>query len=429
MVFGIRREDKNKWEKRTPLIPQHIEELKEKDGLKFIAQPSGIRCYSDSSYQSANAKIAEDLSGADIILAIKEVPAQLILSNKTYLFFSHTFKGQKHNMPLLKKLMDEKCTLIDYEKILNEKGMRQIFFGNYAGYAGMIDSLNLIGEKLKLKGIISPLTEIKRAFEYPSLEVAMKEISEVGEKLKVMGMPKEITPLTFGFLGYGNVSKGAQAILDLLPVVTISPDALSQINGADSGIYKIVFKEEDLVERKDGGFELNEYFTCPEKYISKFDIYLPYLSVVVNCIFWSSEYPRFVTKNLLRELMSSGEPKLFFVADISCDIDGAIEITHKITTPDEPVFTYLIPSESFIESMEKDGISVLAIDNLPCELPIESSTAFSTMLKPFVVDISKTDFSRDFEDLEIHPYLKNAIIVYKGELTEKYKYLKNFIED
>ncbi|MHA1940362.1 MAG: hypothetical protein ACW97P_01400, partial [Candidatus Hodarchaeales archaeon] len=135
--LGIRLEDKNKWESRTPIIPTHIKELQESDSLTFIVQSSPIRSFADKEYESVGASVNQDLNEANIIFAIKEIPVKLLEQNKVYIFFSHTIKGQKGNMPMLERILKLNITLIDYEKIVNEKGFRLIFFGNFAGLAGM----------------------------------------------------------------------------------------------------------------------------------------------------------------------------------------------------------------------------------------------------------------------------------------------------
>ncbi len=214
MIIGIREEDKSIWERRVPLVPEDVKKLIEK-GYRVIVEPSSHRVFKDEEFKNVGAEISRDLSPSKVILGVKEIPAQKI-EKKTYVFFSHTIKGQPYNMPMLKKILDEKATLIDYEKIVDDKGRRLIFFGHFAGYAGMIDALHLLGKKLELMGYRTPLSEIKRAYEYDSLEEAKNRIREIGKKLKDSELPEEILPLVFGFAGYGNVSRGAQEILNEL---------------------------------------------------------------------------------------------------------------------------------------------------------------------------------------------------------------------
>ncbi|HID25467.1 MAG TPA: hypothetical protein EYP23_03275, partial [Thermoplasmata archaeon] len=185
MVFtiGIRREDKNQWERRTPLIPKHVEELKEKHGLQTIVQPSKIRVFTEEEYRDAGAIIQDDLSPCSHVFAVKETPLGFFEPGKTYIFFSHTIKGQKHNMPMLKRLLELGCTLIDYERIVDKQGKRLVFFGRFAGLAGMVDTLWAFGQRLKWEGINTLLEEIKQTIHYNGLDEIKQHLSKVGETI------------------------------------------------------------------------------------------------------------------------------------------------------------------------------------------------------------------------------------------------------
>lgn len=427
--IGIRREDKNEWERRVPLIPEHAKELKQTHAIEVWLQPSQIRIFQDKDYISAGAVICEDLSRCPIIFAIKEIPVEFFEPSKTYVFFSHTIKGQPHNMAMLKRMMELKCQLIDYEKVVDEHGKRLIFFGRFAGLAGMIDTLWALGRRLKYEGIDNPFSEIRKTHEYVSLEEAKDEIANVGKKIATLGLPNSLTPFICGFLGYGNVSKGAQEIIDLLPIKEIEPKVIGSAL-TESCIYKVVFKEEDMVElkikNKKSKFDLQDYYDHPEKYKSVFEKYIPYLTLLINCIYWDARYPRFVTKKYLKKLYR-GSPKLKVIGDISCDIDGAIECTLHPTTPANPVFVYDPFTEKATLGVEGVGPVVLAVDNLPCELPRESSIYFSGRLMNFIPQIAGADFSVDFEHCNLPREIKDAVILYHGELTPNYKYMEKFL--
>lgn len=146
-TIGIRREDKNEWERRVPLTPAQVARLVQQQ-LPIMVQPSSIRAFADDSYAAAGTIVQEDLAAADIILAIKEIPLELLQPYKTYLFFSHTIKGQAHNMPLLRRLLELNCQLIDYERIVDQQNRRLIFFGEHAGLAGMVETLRTLGQRL-----------------------------------------------------------------------------------------------------------------------------------------------------------------------------------------------------------------------------------------------------------------------------------------
>ncbi|PIU58070.1 MAG: hypothetical protein COS89_02300 [Deltaproteobacteria bacterium CG07_land_8_20_14_0_80_38_7] len=431
ITIGIRREDKNRWEARVPLIPSDIKKLGNTN-LKFIVQPSTIRTFSDAQYKKAGAKISEDLSQCDIIFAVKEIPEHLIQNKKVYIFFSHTIKGQSHNMPMLKRIIDSKSTLIDYEKILDKNNKKIIFFGKYAGLAGMIDTLMAFGQKISYKGIKNPFEKIKQAIKCKNLDDAIKNISAAGKQIEKHGLNPTIAPVVIGIAGYGNVAKGVQRIVNLLPIEEISPDNLINFfqnrSFSNKKIYKTVFYEKDMVApvKSSDSFELQDYFKNPEKYKSQFKKYLPCLSMLVNCIYWDKRYPRLVTKKDA-ELLFKDDYKLKVIGDISCDVEGAIEITVKSTSPDNPVYTYNPSNGSTKYGVSGNGPVILAVDNLPCELPKESSEEFSDALKPYVAKIYKADFNASFENLSLPPEIKKAVIVHKGKLTPDYKYLKKHL--
>ena len=429
-IIGIRREDKNKWERRVPLTPAHVEALLEEQDLHFLVQPSPIRALSGEDYTAAGAIVQEDLSAADVIVAIKEVPIDLLQAGKTYLFFSHTIKGQAYNMPLLRRLMELECQLIDYERIVDARNRRLIAFGEYAGMAGMVDTLAALGQRLDWEGIPTPFSDLHQTYAYGDLAVVQEAVSSVGRCIAGEGLPEQLPPLVIGIAGYGNVSRGAQAILDLLPFREISPEELAVLTASDDvdshHVYKVIFKEEDTVLPVDqrNPFDLQEFFEHPERYRSKFQDYLPHLSVLVNCIYWDTPYPRLVTKEAARDLYRRHlQPRLRVIGDISCDIEGGIEPTLKATDLDNPVFVWDPQTDMALDGVAGRGPAIMAVDNLPCELPLESSTAFGDALTPFVLALATCDFDNNFESCPLPPELKRATILYHGQLTPAYRYL------
>ncbi|MDO9577767.1 MAG: hypothetical protein Q7J16_07775, partial [Candidatus Cloacimonadales bacterium] len=261
MRIGIRREDKNEYEARVPLIPEHIRSLLNQFPVKFYIQPSAIRAFTDSEYRQAGAIVREDLSECDIVFAVKEIPVDFFLPENKYVFFSHTIKGQPYNMPLLKRMVDLKTTLIDYEKIADENGNRLVFFGRFAGIAGMIDSFWALGKRLENEGFKTVFSELKQALNYPGLESIIAAYSEQAKTLSQEGLPETLTPLIFGFTGYGNVSCGAQEIFDLFPHIEIHPEELAEFyqkgKFSKKHLYKVVFKEKHLVKPKNSNSEFN----------------------------------------------------------------------------------------------------------------------------------------------------------------------------
>ncbi len=434
MVIGIRREDKNEWERRIPLVPSDLKELKNKYGINAVIQPSKIRCFTDDDFISNDLEINENLGKANTVFAVKEIPLHYFQKGNTYMFFAHVIKGQSYNMKMLRKMMELECNLIDYERVVNEQNQRLIFFGRYAGTAGMLETLHLFGQKLKLEGYKTPFEKIKQPYQYASINEAKADLEKISQEIKAGGLPAKLTPIVFGFAGYGNVSKGAQEIFDILPHKIIPAEMLPRLHDSltldISNVYKVVFKEEDMVQRKDRQpFERQEYFNQPELFESVFENYIPFLSSIVNCIYWTEKYPRLVTKDyILNKYAKQSRQKLKVIGDISCDIDGSIELTYKVTKPDNPAFTFAITDGSFKDGVQnKNGITIMAVDNLPCEFPVESSTEFSSVLKNYVKEIVSADFNKEFEELELTYPIKKALILHKGKLTQDYQYLNSFL--
>ena len=436
MRIGIRREDKNEYEARVPLIPDHIRQLTQELSVTFIIQPSRIRAFKDDEYRQAGAIVREDLSDCDIILAVKEIPLHFFQHGKKYIFFSHTIKGQHYNMPLLKKMVDLKTTLIDYEKIRDEKDRRLVFFGRFAGIAGMIDSFWALGKRLTAEGNQTVFAGMKQAIDYPDLESIKLHYRELATTLTEKGLPEAVNPLIFGFTGYGNVSRGAQEIFDIFPHIEIRPEKLAEFyekgDFSKNHLYKVVFKEEHMFRPKTAGaeFDLQKYYQHPEEYESIFEEYLPCLTVLINAIYWDTMYPRLVTKKYLKERYSSGNPlPLKVIGDITCDIGGSIECNVKETDSGQPVYVYDPLTEQIQYGSSGKGPVLLAVDNLPCELPKESSTIFSSVLKEFIPALLKTDFSLDFQSVNLPPELKRATILYHGNFTPDFRYMRDFIKN
>ena len=335
-------------------------------------------------------------------------------------------------MPMLKRMMAGRCTLIDYEKITDETGKRLIFFGRYAGDVGAINILWLMGEYWQHKGIDNPFVAVKQAIHYHSLAGAQEQVQQVGENIRQHGLPPELSPLIIGILGYGNVSKGAQSVFECLPVQRVQPEELAGIVHANNvnahSVYLTVFEERHLVHRKsDGGFDLQEYFQNPERYESQFEQYLPYLSVLLNAVYWEPGYPRFVTCDALKRLSASGKLRLQGIADVTCDVKGSVECNVKVTGSGAPAYRYLPAIGSIDDDHLGEGIVVLAVDNLPAELPNDASVFFSNQLKPFIPAMANADFDAPLEQTGLPPEVQKAVILYHGELTPAYRYLEQYL--
>jgi alpha-aminoadipic semialdehyde synthase len=394
--------------------------------MAAIVQPYPQRVFSDEEYLGAGARVEEALDEADVLFAVKEIPTHLFLPGRAYAFFSHTVKKQLHNMPMLKRLLELGCTLVDYERIADDQGRRLVFFSRQAGQAGMIDSLHLLGRRLSHEGYSTAFADVGMAHEYEDLGATRRAFGRVGQRLQDEGTPPELSPLVVGFAGYGNVSLGAQEVFGYLPHSVCSPeDLLASRVPRTHPLVKVVFREEHLVERLGGGaFELPRYYAHPEEYRGVFARFLPRLHLLVNGIYWDERYPRLVTFEDLRQLWSGATPPaLRVIGDVSCDLGGSIQCTVKATKPDEP--SYVVHPEDGRISMgvEGRGPVILAVDNLPAELSRESSLFFSEQLRPFVGPLTTADRSVPFDRYVLPAPLRRAVIAYNGELTPDYQYI------
>ena len=430
---GIRREDKDLWEARVPLIPDDVGRLTSSGSAEFILQPSAQRVFAADEYVRAGARLDEDLSACDIVLAVKEIPLELFAPGKTYAFFSHTIKGQPYNMDMLRRLMELECQLIDYERIMDEHGKRLIFFSRFAGLAGAIDALWALGRRLDWEGLApNPFAALGQTHKYPTLAAALAAIREVGARIAGDGLPAQLCPFVVGITGYGNVSLGAQEVLDALGAVAVAPADLDGLFAGPAprrAVHKVVFAEHDMVARRDATapFALDEYLQRPELYEGAFERRLPRLTVLLNCVFWDAPYPRLVTKAAVRRLYAAAPPLLRVIGDVSCDIEGSVELTLKETHIDAPVYVYDPEAGGIADGFEGKGPVVLAVGNLPCELSRESSEAFSAALSPFVPALADTDFSVPYAQLRLPPELRRALILHHGDFTPGYEDMRQFV--
>jgi len=432
-VIGVRKEDKNPWERRAPLTPSHVAGLASDGGIDIVVQPSDRRVFPAADYTASGARMDDDLDGCGVVLGIKEIPIAKLERDKAYVFFSHTTKGQPYNMPLLQALLDQRCTLIDYEMIADDQGRRLIFFGRHAGCAGMIDGLWALGQRLEKDGVANPFTEIRPAHAYDSLDEAEQAIARVGERIRNEGVPDGLHPMICGFTGTGNVSTGAIEVYDKLPVREVRAEELEGLDetAARNVVYKVVFDVQDRYTHKHGKtVTFEEVVAHPENLDNGMMRWLDKITVLVNGMFWSAALPYLLTLDDMKTGWRSGAlKKLKLIADISCDIDGAIEATVKATTPDNPVYVYDVEKETVIDGFVGEGPVILAVDNLPAELPREASYEFGDALTPFVPQLDRCDWSRPFDELDLPPELSRAIITHRGDLAPRFKYLEEHLRE
>lgn len=431
---GIRREDKSRWERRTPLTPPWVRRLRQEHGLEVYVQSSPQRIIPDEEFAAAGAIVGPDLSPARLIVGIKEVPPHAIEPGKVYMLFAHVIKGQSHNMPMLQQFMRQGCTLIDYEKVTDDRGRRLIFFGWHAGVVAMIEAFWALGQRLAWEGIRNPFEQLTNTYRYPNLDAARRALRAVSEEITTRGLPSEIAPLTLAIVGYGNVGRGAQDTLADMPVQVVEPKDIPMLTSSSSArrdvIYVATFKEQHIVMPREAGavFELQDYYAHPERYQPCFAAYLPHLTMIVHANYWDARYPRLITKADIAELYArQPQPRLRVIADASCDVEGGVECTILTTEPDEPVYVYNPTTGTADLGVAGRGPVILAVDILPSELPLEASEYFSDILGPFIPAMAQADYDAPWSALALPSEIRRAVIVHRGELTPSYRYLESYL--
>lgn len=429
--IGIRQEDKDHTEQRAPLTPKHVQELTSTHGIEVLVCPAPNRIFEVEQYQAAGALITEDLSRCNIIFGVKEIPVDAFLPEHAYCFFSHTIKGQHYNMSMLQKMLEMECTLIDYEKVTDGHNRRLILFGEFAGYAGMIDSMWTLGQRLLWEGIPTPFAELKQANKYPSLQAARQAVREIGEKIRRDGLPDEICPFVCGFTGSGHVSHGAQEIYDLLQPAVVEPENLHKTEKKPHLVQKAIFQRQHRFRpaSSDRPFSATEFAGNPGAFENNFEQYLPYLSILINGVYWEPGQPKLVTEQAVKSLYASPEmPRLRVIGDITNDIRGSIECNYRATNSDNPVYVYNPFTRETIDGWEDNGPVILAVDKLPSELPREASAFFGDALLPFVPSLAHANFELAEKHLELPPAFARAVIAHQGQLTESFRYLQRSLQ-
>ncbi len=397
--LGIIREGKVPPDKRVPLTPEQCKNLQAiYPHVEVIVQPSNIRAYSDQAYIDAGIKMQEDLTDCDVLIGVKEVNIEDLIPNKKYLFFSHTFKKQPYNRDLLRAILKNRIQLIDYEVIKNKNQKRVIGFGRYAGIVGCYNGFRTYGLKHNLY-------ELKPANE-------CHDRKEVEKELKKVNLPGNTK---IALTGFGRVGHGAREIMDLLPIKEVSPSEFIS-DTFDSPVYTHL-EIEDYYARRDGSeFDKSEFYRSPESYKSTFPQYLGVTDMYIPCHYWSDKADFIVTRDDLKQ----PGVKLSVVADISCDIDGPVACTIRPSKIADPIYGYNPQTESE-DDFSKDGvIAVMAVDNLPCELPLDASEDFGS-------ELMKEVFPSLFLEDHDHIIQNGSQTNLQGELTTQFEYLNAYV--
>lgn len=397
--IGIIREGKTPPDKRVPLSPKQCKEIIRRfPGTEIFVQPAAIRAFPDSSYAAEGIPLRDDLSHCDILMGVKEVPIDMLIPKKTYLFFSHTYKKQPYNRDLLRALLSKKISLIDYE-LLSAEGKRLIGFGRYAGIVGCYNGLLALGRKYGF-------FDLKPAH-------LCEDRKEVEQELKKVHFPDGFKLV---LTGKGRVAGGALEILDTVGMPSVSPEAF-----VNEKISEPVFAQlgvQDYNRKKDGSdFNTREFYAHPERFESAFMPFAKMADMYVACHYWDEKAPYIFT----REDAKSEDFNIKIIADISCDIDGPVASTLRPSTIADPLYGYHAPTESEREFSDPESIGVMAVDNLPCELPKDASEDFGRELienvLPELLSGSRSEVIENARETDL-----------EGNLTEKYSYLRDYVE-
>lgn len=417
LTTQVRKEYKNHWEKRVPLTPSDLSALRQQ-GLPIAIESSENRIFSDQAYRQLNIPVNSSSQQAEFVLGIKEPKVDSIQAGQVHMAFSHTIKGQSYNMPLLQKFIDQKATLIDYETITDSAGKRTIAFGRFAGIAGAVDSLYIAGQKHLLRGKNSALSQIKQTWQYADINTIEQEFSQI--KIDASDEPIQVL-----IVGTGNVGKGCKEVCQWLGLPKIDIQTLLEGN-TPSGHWYAVASSRHINRRKDGSaFDMRDFIKHGKaEYESCFDKLLGKFNILLQTPYWISKYPKHLDKSRLKNYKDKLPP---VIGDISCDINGSLESTVKVTDIDQPAYSYNVTDETITEGINADDLTVMAIDNLPCELSKDASEHFSSILKNYLPNLIALDLAQPFENCGLIDELAKAVIVYKGKLTPNYQYLQKFL--
>lgn len=396
LTIGIVRETRIPPDHRVAISPMLCVELSQQYDIRFLVQPSPFRVFKDEEYENLGIELKEDLSECNVLFGVKEVHPEALLPDKTYFFFSHTTKKQPHNKRLLQTVLEKGITLIDYEEITDSSKKRLVAFGHFAGMVGAYNALLHYG----LRQGYYQLKPAYHCFDFKEM---------VGEMDKI-----KLPPVKIALTGDGRVGSSAKEILQLADIqeVTVQQYLTEQF---DVPVF-CQLKSEDYYQRKDGKpWDTAHFHAHPTAYISQFLRFAYMTDILVAGAFWNPLAPK------LFELSDTQQQefRIKLIADVTCDINGSIPTTVKASSIVDPVYDYN-PHNGQVALPYSDPahITVMAVDNLPCELPRDASESFARQLAQNVFyNLMETD-----EDL----VLQRATIVKKGKLTIKYAYLSDY---
>lgn len=398
MKFTLIKERKIPQDRRVVFSPEEAKELQEKfPQITIVAESSDIRVFSDDDYKSSGIEVAQDVSDADVFLGVKEVPVEALIANKKYFFFSHTIKKQPYNRKLLQAILEKNIELYDHETIVNAQNKRLIGFGYYAGVVGAYNTFRAFAAKFEL-------------FNLPKAETLQDQKALISALRR-----HQLPPIKIILTGEGGkVAQGAKDILDGYKIKEVSVnDFLTK--SYDSPVY-VKIGVMDYYKRKDGQI-LDKYdlYNDPTEYESDFEKFTKVADILITGHFYGNNAPYILTK----EMLKAKDNKIKVVGDVSCDIGGPVACTLRPSTIAEPVYGYHPSQEKEVNYMHPAAIVVMAVDNLPCELPKDASEGFGKM---FMEHVIPAFFNGDKDGV-----LQRAKITENGKLTPRFSYLQDYV--
>ena len=398
MKFAIIQERKSPPDRRVVLDPKSCQKLLSTfPSAQLIIESSPIRAFTDMDYSSVGLDVVSDVSSAEVLIGVKEVPIEALIPNKSYFFFSHTIKKQPYNRNLLQAILDKNITLYDHETLVNKFHHRLIGFGYYAGVVGAYNGFRALGLKLN-------------SFKLPKANTLVDRLA-LNKQLDQINIPSVKIILT----GTGRVGQGAKEILDHLNIKQVSVNQF--LNDKFEDAVYVQLDVLDYCERHDGmSIGKKDFFESPKAYKSIFDRFTKIADFFIAGHYYGKDAPVFFT----REQAKASSFNLKVVADISCDIDGPVACTIRPSTIDQPIYGYDPETESEIDFKNTSAIAVMAVDNLPCELPKDASEGFGNS---FVENILPAFFNNDHGGV-----LNRAKMTENGKLTSSFSYLQDYVD-
>ncbi|WP_426094791.1 NAD(P)-dependent oxidoreductase [Flavobacterium sp. DSR2-3-3] len=398
MKFGILKERKNPPDRRVVFSPEELTRLKQyHQNITVQVERSDIRVFTDDQYESLGIEMTDDVSDCDILFGVKEVPVEHLIPNKTYFFFSHTIKKQPYNRKLLQAILEKNIDLYDYETIVDANNRRLIGFGRYAGIVGAYNSIRAFGIKFEL-------------FKLPKAETLSGKEALITH-LKRLVLP----PLKLVITGTGKVGNGAKEVLDAIKIKEVSVE-----NYLTKNYTQPVYTQIDVLEynkRKDEQvLDFTDFYHNPKEYVSDFERFTKVSDIYITGHFHANEAPVILT----REMLQSNDCKIKVVADVSCDVNGPIACTLRSSTIAEPLYGYFPSENKEVDVFHPAAVVVMAVDNLPCELPKDASEGFGEM---FLEHVIPAFFNGDKDGV-----LQRAKITIKGKLTPRFSYLQDYVD-